>query len=291
MSRKNRAVRPRPAWATACLALGVLLLGAPLSAQNGSGPLVVGTDVGYPPFTRESPTGGYEGFSLDFAEEIAKRMGRSGIELVIKDFAEIFDALLVGEFEMIITPTNITAERARRVLFSEGYMDTGLGFLVFRGEELRDVTDLRGEILTVEFGTVSDSWASINEAWLGFTVRRYQRNADAISAVINREAFANLLDLPVATHMAGQLGVVSVAYNLPISGKFGLVFHPIDVELWKQAENALECMKLDGTLAELHERWFGFPAGEDTATNTVYVGYGHPGYERHEAVLHVPSCG
>ena len=290
MSRKNRTAWPCHATVAACLTLGVLLLGAPLLGQDRAAPLVVGSDVGYPPFTTENPTGGYEGFSLDLAEEIATRMGRSGIELVVKDFAVIFDALLVGEFEMIVTPTNITPDRARRVLFSEGYMDTGLGFLVFRGDELRDVTDLRGQIVAVESGTVSDSWASINEAWLGFSVQRYQQNAEAISAVINREAFASLLDLPVATHMAGQLGVVSVAYALPIAGKFGLAFHPIDVELWKQAEHALECMKLDGTLAALHETWFGCPPGEDTATNTVYTGYGHPGIERYEPDPHVPSC-
>ena len=86
------------------------------------------------------------------------------------------------------------------------------------------------------------------------------------------------------------MGIVTVAYNLPIAGKFGLVFHPDDVELRKEVENALECMKLDGTLAGLHERWFGFPPGEDTATNTIYLGYGHPGYEGHDREPHVPSC-
>ena len=105
---------------------------------------------------------------------------------------------------MIVTPTNITPDRARRLLFSEGYMDTGLGFLVFQGVELRDVTDLRGKILAVEVGTVSDTWASVNEAWLGFSVQRYQANADAVSAVITRRAFANLSDLPAVTRTAGH---------------------------------------------------------------------------------------
>lgn len=290
MGRNNRAPRPWYGAGTACLLLGILLVGAPLGGQVRSGPLLIGSDVGYPPFTTENPTGGYEGFSLDLASEIAKRIGRSGTKLVIRDFSVIFDALLARAFEVIVTPTNITHDRARRVLFSEGYMDTGLGFLVFQGAELRDVTDLRGKILAVSVGTVSDTWASVNEAWLGFSVQRYQANADAVSAVINRRAFASLSDLPAATHAAGQLGIVTVAYSLPIAGKFGLVFHPDDVELRKEVENALECMKLDGTLAGLHETWFGFPPGEDTATNTVYLGYGHPGYEGHDREPHVPPC-
>jgi polar amino acid transport system substrate-binding protein len=290
MSRKNPAA---PAWhaaVTARLLLGSLAIGAPLGAQDRPGPLVIGTDVDYPPFTAQNPTGGYEGFSFDLASEIAQRIGRPGTKLVIQDFDGVFDALRARNFEMIVTPTNITPDRARRVLFSEGYMDTGLGFLVFQGDELRDVRDLRGKILAVEVGTVSDTWATVNEAWLGFSVQRYQANGEAVSAVINRRAFANLADLPAVTHTADQLGIVTVAYNLPIAGKFGLAFHPDDVELRNEVENALECMKLDGTLAALQEKWFRFPAGEDTATNTVYMGYGHPGYDGHDPESHVPSC-
>ncbi len=290
MSRHNRATRPWHGAVTACLLLGILLVGAPLDGQDRSRPLIIGTGVEYPPFASETPTGGYGGFSLDLASQIAKRIGRAGTKLVIQDFADIFDGLLTRDFEMIVTPTNITPDRARRVLFSEGYMDTGLGFLVFQGAELRDVTDLRGRILAVEVGTVSDTWATVNEAWLGFSVERYQVDGDAVSAVINRRAFASLSDLPVAAHTAGLLRIVTVAYSFPIAGKFGLVFHPDDSELRKEAENALECMKLDGTLADLHERWFGFRAGEDTATNTVYMGFGHPGYEGHDPEPHVPPC-
>ena len=290
MSRKNLATRPWRGAVTACVVLGLLLEGAPLGGQAGSGPLVIGSGAAYPPFATEKPTGGYEGFSLDLASEIARRTGRSGTRLVIQDFAVIFDGLLTRDFEMIVTPTNITPDRARRVLFSEGYMDTGLGFLVFQGAELRDVSDLRGKILAVEVGTVSDTWASINEAWLGFSVQRHEENGDAVSAVIKRQVFASLSDLPAAAHTAGLLGLVTVAYSIPVSGKFALAFHPDDVELRKDVESALECMKLDGTLAGLHERWFGFPAGEDTAINTVYMGYGHPGIEGHDPEAHVPPC-
>jgi polar amino acid transport system substrate-binding protein len=259
-------------------------------AKTARGPLAIGSGVSYPPFSAENAIGGYEGFSLDLAAEIAKRIGRPGTRLVIQDFAVIFDGLLTRDFEIIVTPTNITPDRARRVLFSEGYMDTALGFLVFQGTELRDVTDLRGKILAVKVGTVSDTWATVNEAWLGFSVQRYEEDGEAMVAVITRKAFASLSDLSAAVHTAGQIGIVSVAYTLPIAGKFGLAFHPDDRELRKQVENALECMKLDGTLAGLHEKWFGFPAGEDTAINTVYMGYGHPGIQGHDPESHVPRC-
>jgi polar amino acid transport system substrate-binding protein len=290
MSRKNRPPVHRLQPFATLLCAGLLAASAPLGAQDPSAPLVIGSDADYPPFMVANPTGGYEGFSLDLASEIADRIGRSGTKLVIQDFDGVFDALRARDFEMIVTPTNITPDRARRVLFSEGYMDTGLGFLVFQGAELRDVTDLRGQILAVEVGTVSDTWATVNEAWLGFSVQRFEANGDAVSAVINRRAFANVSDLPAVVYAAQQLGIVTVAYSIPISGKFGLAFHPDDVELRNEVENALECMKLDGTLAALHSQWFGAPAGQDSASNTVYIGYGHPGYDGHDGTPHLPSC-
>ena len=270
--------------------LWILLLGAPLGGQNRPRPLLIGTGAAYAPFAVESPTGENEGFSFDLASEIARRIGRSGTRLVKHDRADVFDALLARDFEVIVTPTNITPDRARRVRFTEGYMDTGLAFLVFQGSTIRDVADLRGKTVAVGAGSVSDTWASINEAWLGLSVRRYDEADATVSAVINRDVFAALIDLPRATHAAGMLGLVDVAYTLPLSGKFGLAFHPDEGELMKRVERALECMKLDGTLANLHEKWFGFRAGEDTAISTVYAGYGHPGVVGYDPESHVPRC-
>ena len=272
------------------LLVGALLPGAPLGGQDRSGPLLIGTGTGYAPFVIELPTGEYEGLSFDMASEIAERIGRPGVRRVSHNRVDIFDALLARDFEMTVSPTNITPARARRVLFSEGYMDTGLGFLVFQGTEIRDITDLRGKTLAVGAGSVSDTWATLNEAWLGFSVQRYDETGEAVSAVINRGVFASLSDLPRATHAAKELGLISVAFSLPIAGAFGLAFHPDDVGLRKEVENALECMKLDGTLADLHEKWFGFRAGEDSAIHTVKAGYGDPGVNGYDPQSHVPRC-
>ena len=289
MSIRNRASLPWHGVAVG-LILGALLPGAPLDGQVRSGPLLIGTGAGYAPFVSELPTGEYEGLSFDMASEIARRIGRPGIQRVPLNRADLFDALLARDFEMTGSPTNITPDRARRVLFSEGFMDTGLSFLVFQGAELRDIADLRGKTLAVGAGSVSDTWGTLNEAWLGFSVQRYSDTGDALSAVINRRAFASLSDLPRATHTANELKIVHVAYSIPISGAFGLAFHPDDVGLRKEVENALECMKLDGTLAALHEKWFGFRAEEGTAINTVYAGYGDPRVNGYDPQAHVPRC-
>ena len=65
----------------------------PIIAQEHAGPdaLVVGTNVGYPPFILRNEQGQITGFDFDVSAEIAKRLGRP---LVVKDMS--FVALLLA---------------------------------------------------------------------------------------------------------------------------------------------------------------------------------------------------
>ena len=55
-------------------------------------------------------------------------------------------------------------------------------------------------------------------------------------------------------------------------------------------ENALECMKMDGTLAKLHEKWFGYAPKPGSAAATVFPGYGVPGMAGYDPTEHKPTC-
>jgi polar amino acid transport system substrate-binding protein len=58
-----------------------------------------------------------------------------------------------------------------------------------------------------------------------------------------------------------------------------------------QVENVLECMKRDGTVAKLSEKWFGVKPAADDAENTVFPGYGVPGLPGYDATEHAATCG
>ena len=47
-------------------------------------------------------------------------------------------------------------------------------------------------------------------------------------------------------------------------------------ELRKMLDVAVECMKLDGTIAKMHEKWFGVAPAAGSAAVTVFPGYGVP---------------
>src|SRR5262249_36667531 len=61
-------------------------------------------------------------------------------------------------------------------------------------------------------------------------------------------------------------------------------------ELRKQLDVAVECMKLDNTIAKMHEKWFGVAAPAGSAAVTVFPGYGVPDMPGYHPTPHTPSC-
>jgi len=61
-------------------------------------------------------------------------------------------------------------------------------------------------------------------------------------------------------------------------------------ELRNQIENAIECMKKDGTIAAMHERWFGIKPPPGAAAVTIFPGTGVPGMPGYDPTPHEPRC-
>ncbi len=271
-----------------------VLLTVPAVAQDADHPanenLKVACDLGFAPFCFKTASGEVAGFTYDFAAAIAKRLGRPGVEVTDANFSVIFAGLFSKRYEMIPAPTNITAERAQQMLFSEPYMPTGLGFLVKKGGKIANLEDLKGKALTVNNGSISDKWATDNEAKYGFTIQRYNKNADAVQAVMIGRAFANVADVPVSRYVATQTPAVEVAYVLDSGRNFGIAFRKEDTAFRAKVELALECLKADGTLAKIYKKWFGTTPDAGSSTVTVYPGTGAPGFEGYDPTEHKNDC-
>ena len=69
-----------------------------------------------------------------------------------------------------------------------------------------------------------------------------------------------------------------------------MAFRKSDVEYRNRVEETLECMKLDGTLAAIHEKWLGAPPEPGSAAATVFEGYGIADLEGFDPTPHTASC-
>lgn len=253
-------------------------------------PLVLGSDFGVAPWMVRG-TAGPEGFGMDLATELARRLRRPSVEVVDVNFSNLFAALFSKRIEFTVNPLNITAERAERMLYSQPFFATGNGFLVRASEAMRGFEDLRGKVLAVNRGTISDTWATANAEKLGFEIQRYETFPDSVQAVLTGRAFTALNEIPTVVYAASRNPRVKVGFQDLNGRNFGLAFRKDDVAYRNQVDDVLTCMKRDGTLAAMYRKWYGVEPPSGTAINTQYPGYGPPGLPGHDPTPHELACG
>jgi len=252
-------------------------------------PMVVGSDFGVAPWMVRG-AGGPEGFGVDMINDIGRRLGRP-VEIVDINFSGLFAALFSKRIEFTVNPLNITADRAERMLYTEPFFATGNGFLIRAREEMGGFEDLKGKSVAVNRGTISDTWATQNAEKFGFEVQRYETFPDTVQAVITRRAFAALNEIPTAVYAASQNKAVKVGFKDFNGRNFGYAFRLESEPYRNKVEEAIECMKMDGTLTALYKKWYGEDPAAGSAIVTVYPGYGPPGFKGHSDVQHTPKCG
>jgi polar amino acid transport system substrate-binding protein len=286
-----RSARAR--WLVFLLAAGLLATPSAVSAQPGDHPpdkpIQVGTDFGIAPFVFRTPAGP-EGFSVDMIKEVARRIKRPGVEIADMNMSGLISALMSKRIEMMVNPFGITAERAERMLFTEAYLGTGNAFIIRKNDQMKGLADLKGKVLAVNRGTISDTWATENAPKHGFEVQRYDNFPDSVQAVITRRAFAALNEIPTSNFAATQNPQIEVGFAEYTGRNFGLALRPESVAFRNQVEEAIECMKLDGWLVKNYEKWFKQPAPNDPALKTVFPGWGPPGLKGHDPTPHTPKC-
>jgi polar amino acid transport system substrate-binding protein len=272
----------------AAAAIAALLAGT-VWAQK---PLIAGVDGTFAPHAMPKLGGGVEGFNVDLINEAGKRMGRK-VEIFAGEFSGLIPAMQSGKIDFVGAPTTVTPERAKQLLFTEGYLNTYYAFVVAAGKpELRSLDDLKGKTVASNKGSAYDKWLQDNAAKLGIKSESYGTNADAMQAVISGRADAGLTGNTVGAYAVlrsnKQLKLVPLKVDQGLV--WGAAFRKDDVALRNSVENAIECMKLDGTIAKLHQKWFGHKPEAGSAAVTVFPGYGVPGMDGHDPKPHKPNC-
>ena len=267
--------------------LAGLLCASPVFAQDTLKTVVDGT---FAPHAMPKLGGGYEGFNIDLADEIAKRLKKKS-QIDTTQFSGIVPALMAGTYDYVAAPTTVTKERADNMLFTEGYLNTDFQFLVKKGGPKVDkLEDLKGKIVSVNKGSAYDSWARGLEEKIGWKVESFGTQTDAVQAVIAGRADANVAGNTVIAWAVKNNPQLELSYLHSTGLVWAAAFRKDSEALRKTVENAVECMKLDGTIAKMHEKWFGIKPAAGSAAVTVYPGYGVPGMPGYDATEHKPEC-
>jgi polar amino acid transport system substrate-binding protein len=141
-----------------CLASLCLLVGCAPKAHDK---LIVGMELGYPPFEMSDANGNAIGVSADLAHALGRHLGQ-GVQIENIAFDGLIPALKTGKIDLIISSMTATSERAQSIDFSKPYLKTGLCLLVGRNSPVQSIQDLDrpGRVVAVKQGTTGHSYAA-----------------------------------------------------------------------------------------------------------------------------------
>lgn len=224
--------------------------------------LIVGTNVGYPPFIFTDTNGAVTGFDAGVAAALAEQMDRT---LVIKDMA--FDALLLalthGSVDIIIGGISITKARKATGLLVPYYgSSVDKVALFYQAESILDGISLaeaaeRTLSVCTQAGSVFEE---VIQEFHGIKLKTLPDISDICLEVSQGHCDIGLLDTDsvralVRSKPSLSSHTIVLAPEQVIEG-FGLGVAPSNTALKKEVTTALDQLKADGVIAQLARTWF-----------------------------------
>jgi len=185
------AAEATPAPTAASEATAAPAAGGDLLAEvKKRGKLLIATDANYKPQSFKNPDGTFEGFDIDVAKEVAKRLS------VEAEFIDVnFDIITAGgwnnRWDMNAGSMTITPDRKKSLYFSSPYYYTPASFVVHKDSKAASIDDLKGKQVGVGAATTYQDYLEgkltlegetiLKPAPAGVTVKTYTSDVDALT--------------------------------------------------------------------------------------------------------------
>ena len=237
-----------------------------------AGVLTVSTDPNYKPASFKNPDGTFQGFDIDVATEVAKRLGVK-VQFVTPDWSLITAGSWSGRWDASVGSMTITADRQKVLDFSPPYYYTPAQMAASKASGITTLDGLAGKAICAGASTTYLDWLQGKKLDFG-TLSPTSTPPPGIKVVSLKTD-----DLCPQTWAAGRndfqgwlsaLPIVdgAIAANQPVV-KVGdpVYFEPLAIAVDKSgppttdfvaALNVIvKAMHDDGTLSTLSQKWFG----------------------------------
>lgn len=228
-----------------------------------SGSLVIGVKYDQPALGLKGPNG-VEGFDVDVAKYIARKLGAANDKVTFKEArSENRESFLSnGNVDLVIATYSITPKRLPLVTFAGPYIITHQDIMVRASDNsIKSLADLKGKNICAVAG--SNSWKNITD---GTNKQNLKVAAKTVAASGYGDCITKLKGNTVdavstdATILAGfvaqnpDLKVVNAPFT---DEKYGIGIKKGDVADCDAVNTAVTAMYSDGTAKQLWDKWFG----------------------------------
>jgi lysine-arginine-ornithine-binding protein len=226
--------------------------------------LKLGTEGAYAPFNSVDPNGKLVGFDIDIGNALCDAM-KVKCEWVTSDWDGIIPALQAKKFDALIASMSITADRKKKIDFTNKYYTSPVKFARIKGSKI-EITKkgMKGKTVGVQGGTVTENF--INGHFKGILkVKTYGTQDEA-----NLDFLAGRVDLLAADafvlykFLDSDAGKVAEAAGPNFDDKkylgegIGIGVRKGDNDLRKKLNKAIAKIRADGTYKKINDKYFKF---------------------------------
>ncbi|ANE46244.1 amino acid ABC transporter substrate-binding protein [Paenibacillus swuensis] len=229
------------------------------------GKLVAGVKFDTKLFGLKDPgTGNVEGFDIDIAKALAKKLFGDESKLELKEVTSQtrIPMLNNGEIDLIVATMTITEKRKEEVDFSEVYFKAGQSLLVKKGSAIKGLDDVTKDtkVLGVKGAT---SIKNIEEKVAGLKVQQYQNYQEAFTALKAGQGEVLTTDNAILFGMTQQDPNYELAGDIFTDEPYGMAMKKGETEWVTYVNEFLAELKSSGEYDKIYEKWIGEkPAAE-----------------------------
>jgi polar amino acid transport system substrate-binding protein len=235
---------------------GAMPAGSTMAAIQERGRLIVGVDQNTFMFGYRDPASGQlEGFDIDLAREIARRIfgDPDRVELQVVEAGQRESALASGQVDLVVRTFSITCERKENIDFSTTYFYAHQKILTRKDSKIGSAAELSGKRVCSVSGTTSlkrvfdlDPRPTLIgvTSWTDCLLMLQQGQVDAIST-----------DDVVLKGLARQDPDVDVVGESLGIEPYGVGIKKNNDDLVRFVNGALDDIRADGTWERLYDRW------------------------------------
>lgn len=240
------------------LALTTFGLGGTLIGCTPTDVLRVGTKIDVPNFGFQNPkTGVIEGFEVDIARELARRLKGSPDKLAITGVNVTTRGIMLdnGTLDATLATFTITAARKKSYNFSQPYFTDHIGVLVKKNSGITELKDLNGKTVGVaSSATTRDKLTKTgDEIGIHMNFAEYATYPEIKIALVTGRVQAFSVDRSI---LYGYLDDSTMLLKAQFGPQdYGIATKKSNTALAASIDSALQAMIDDGTLDSLKRDW------------------------------------
>lgn len=253
------------------LTLGTAQAGSVLDSIMSKKLIKVATDANWPPQSFINDKNEMDGFDVDVAREIAKRLGVE-IEFITPSWDIITAGNWNGRWDLHVGSMTPTKKRAEKLTFPAVYYYTPAAVAVHKSSKISSVEGLSGKKVGTGTGTTFELYLqgdlSIDAA--GAPKFDYKISNPIIKSYETSTIALDDLRLGDGVRLDGAVSSLpvfleAIENGYPIKVVGGPIFYePLSVtidlgdqELNDKLKDIISWMRKDGTLSEISKKWYG----------------------------------